>query len=196
MNKIKSMMKEYPVINGYIIICLVCLVTNMVTFGAFNNYVLALPGTLISIPCISYKLVTYIFGHSGIQHFLNNMLMLVLTGPTVEKRIGSKKLIICMLITAIATGIVNGILFKTGLVGASGVVYMLIMMMLLTGRSVKQLRDIFKYPFSLIAMVYYFGSEIISAFVVNDNISHFAHLFGGICGVIMAIVINKRGSVQ
>ena len=57
--------------------------------------------------------VTLIFRHSGWSHFIGNASYLLLLGPILEEKYGSKELIEVKGITAIAMGLVNYIFFLT-----------------------------------------------------------------------------------
>jgi len=123
-------------------------------------------------------LFLYTIGHdyTGIAHLLGNLTFILLIGPIVEEKYGSKKLLIMMAITALATAILYILIFDEGLVGASGIVFMLIILVSFT--NVKQ----GGIPLTFILVfVLFVGQEIYNIFD-QDNVSQFAHIAGGIIG--------------
>lgn len=81
-----------------------------------------------------------------------------------------------MLVTAFVTGILNVLFFPTGLMGASGIVFMLILLVSFTNVSAGQI----PVTFILVALLF-IGKEVIQSTEANQ-ISEAAHIIGGICG--------------
>jgi len=81
-----------------------------------------------------------------------------------------------MLITALVTGILNVLLFNSYLMGASGVVFMMILLSSFTNFSRGEIPLTF-----ILVLILYMGVQVFSSFE-QDNISHFAHIIGGLCG--------------
>ena len=107
---------------------------------------------------------TYIFGHVDTLHLVGNLSIILLLGPLIELKYGTKRMLIMTLSTAGLTAILHTLLWDNGLLGA-----------LLNSRGNE-------IPFTFILIVLlYLGQEIYSSFQ-KDNISHFAHLFGGAMG--------------
>ena len=78
-------------------------------------------------PLFFVRLFGHVLGHSGIQHFLGNMTLLLVLGPPLEEKYGSKTLLVGIAFTAVTSGILQCILFpNAALLGASGIVFMLI----------------------------------------------------------------------
>jgi rhomboid protease GluP len=121
--------------------------------------------------------IFYIFGHANLTHFIGNMSILLLLGPIIELKYGFNQLISMTVLTAVLTGILHTILWDNGLLGCSGIVFMFIVLVTLLNAKGKEL------PFNFILVVLlYLGQEIYSS-LQKDEISHFAHLFGGAMGV-------------
>jgi membrane associated rhomboid family serine protease len=119
---------------------------------------------------------THVMGHASWSHLINNFMLILLIGPMLEESYGSKDLLIMILITAFATGILNVFLFQSYLMGASGIAFMMILLSSFTNFSKGEI------PLTFIFMlVLYMGVQLLSSFN-NDNISHFAHIIGGLCG--------------
>lgn len=134
------------------------------------------------------RLFGHVLGHANLSHYINNMMMLLLAGPMLEEKYGSRLLLEMILITAFVTGIVNVMLFSTGLLGASGIVFMMIILSSVT--SVKE----GKIPLTLIVVVIlYLGEQIAAGILSADNISQLTHIVGGVCGGIFGLLLqNKR----
>lgn len=124
------------------------------------------------------RLFLHIFGHADINHFLSNFSFILLLGPILESSYGTGGLTIMTVITALVTGVLNILLFKTGLMGASGIVFMMILLASFTNFN----RGEIPLTFVLI-MVLYLGREVFNAFSSN-TISEFGHIIGGLCGSI------------
>ncbi|MGB4626831.1 MAG: rhomboid family intramembrane serine protease [Erysipelotrichaceae bacterium] len=139
-------------------------------------------------PMMYVRLITHIFGHLGWDHFFGNMSYILLLGPMVEEKYGSDKLIVKIFATALITGILNNVLFpNVALCGASGIVFMLIVLSSVT--SVKS----GKLPLTLVlVLIIYLGAEVYNAIMVTDSISQFTHIIGGICGSIFGLFSDKN----
>ncbi|HWU89409.1 MAG TPA: rhomboid family intramembrane serine protease, partial [Kofleriaceae bacterium] len=128
-------------------------------------------------------LVTHILGHASWQHLLGNFMLILLVGPMLEERYGSAKLLGMILATALVTGLVNLAFFNTGLIGASGIVFMMILL-----ASTANIRQ-GEIPLTFIAVaVIYLGGEIVRAVRDDDQISQMAHLIGGVVGAVFGFV--------
>ena len=136
-------------------------------------------------PLTYLRLFTHILGHNAWDHFRNNFLIILLIGPMIEEKYGSINLLIMILITALVTGIVNTIFSKKSLLGASGIVYMLIIL----GSFVNIQEG--TIPITLILIfIFYIVDEVNGLlFKKRDNISHGGHLIGAIIGCIYGIYI-------
>jgi GlpG protein len=122
------------------------------------------------------SLLTYVFGHSSIEHLLGNMSLLLILGPIIELKYGTQRFVMMSIITAIVTGVLHTLLWDNHLLGFSGLVFMYIVLSTLLNIRNREI------PFTFIlVVVLYFGMEILSS-LKETQISHFAHLFGGAMG--------------
>jgi membrane associated rhomboid family serine protease len=133
-------------------------------------------------------LFTHVIGHADWNHLLSNFSFILLLGPILEENCGSLSLFIMIAITAFVTGVLNILLFSTGLLGASGVVFMMILLASFTNFS----RGEIPLTFILILIIY-LGREIFNSFA-NDNISEFAHIIGGFCGSLFGFFRPARAA--
>lgn len=133
------------------------------------------------------RMVTYVMGHSDMSHYVGNFFLIILLGPMLEEKYGSKALLIMMLLTAIAGGIVNVLIATTALRGASGIVFMFIVLSSFT--SVQS----GKIPLTMVLVVIiYIGKEVVNGVFSADNISQLTHILGGLCGIAFGLYYNKK----
>lgn len=133
------------------------------------------------------KLFTHVLGHANIQHFIGNFTMILLLGPILESVYGSGFLLLSILITALATGLSNTILFpNVVLLGASGVVFMMIMLASITNFSKGEVPLTF-----ILIMIVYLGGQVWDALTKQDNISQFSHIIGGLVGSFLGFYRKK-----
>lgn len=133
-----------------------------------------------------YKLVSHAIGHANWEHLLGNFTFILLIGPILEEKYGSSNILFMMIVTALVTGIVNVLFFQTALLGASGIVFMLIVLISFTNIKGNEI------PVTLIVIILLFlTKEIIGMFQQND-ISEAAHLIGGASGGIFGFFFSKN----
>jgi membrane associated rhomboid family serine protease len=124
------------------------------------------------------KLFTHPIGHSGLDHFVSNFGFILLLGPILELSYGSVTLLIMMLVTAVVTGALNVLLFpSTVLLGASGIVFMMILLASITNFEKGQIPLTF-----ILVLVLFLGKELWNGIANRDQISQFAHIIGGLVG--------------
>ncbi len=133
------------------------------------------------------RFVTHVLGHSSFAHYSGNITLMLVIGPTLEERYGSRTILVAMLITAFISGLIQWIAFPgTALLGASGIVFMMILMASLGGMRSGGI------PLTLILVfAIYIGQEIVAAFTQTDNISQLTHIIGGICGAVIGVGLRK-----
>jgi rhomboid protease GluP len=136
------------------------------------------------------RLFSYILGHANWAHFSGNFIIILITGPMLEEKYGSKVLIQLILVTAFVTGVIHVIFSSAALLGASGIVYMFIILSSFTNAQKG------KIPLTLIIVFFVFvGREIFGGAFAQDNISQLAHIIGGLCGALFAFKIKSSPGV-
>jgi len=175
-----------PVILGLTFLSLIILLGNYITKG-FLNSILAIRYTSFLDPFMYLRLFTHVIAHQDLAHFTGNFLLILAVGPMVEEKYGSRTLLIMICITAVITGLVNILFFRNiMLIGASGLVFMLILLASFTNISVR------KIPITVLLVgILYIGNEIISGIAADDNISQISHIIGGLCGGAFGFFIHK-----
>ena len=178
-----------PVVLGFSAICLIALVLSIVTKGMTNKLLFMTYHSSLTNPLTYLRFFTHIFGHSGVEHFMGNITYILLLGPLLEEKYGSKLLIHSLIITALITGIVNYVLFPhIALCGASGVVFTFILLSSFTGFKDKEI----PLTFILVAIIF-IGQQVYEGIMVQDNISNLSHVLGGVVGSVMGYLLNKNG---
>ena len=173
-----------PVVLTFFFISFFVLILNAITKGSSNRLLFSTYRSSILNPLTYIRLFTHCLGHINWNHFMNNFLYILLIGPMLEEKYGSINILIMILITAGVTGIINGLIGKYQLLGASGIVYMFIIL-----SSLVNLQN-GKIPVTLILIfIFYIANEIIAGLFKKDNVSHLGHLIGAICGCIYGFYI-------
>ena len=134
------------------------------------------------------RLFGHVLGHANWEHFLNNMLLLLVVGPPMEEKYGSIPLLRGILLTALISGILQCALFPhSALLGASGIVFMLIMLSSLAGSKNGGIPITF-----ILVGVLYLSQQVYSILFIQDNVANFMHIVGGICGTAFGFAVRKR----
>lgn len=177
-----------PVILSFALISLVVLLLDGVTGGVSTHRFFCVYHSSLSDPLTYVRLFGHVLGHTGYSHYMGNMLLLLLVGPTVESRCGSRATLLFIVITAVVTGVVHYAFFPGSvLLGASGVVFMLIVLSSFTDTKKGGI------PITMILVVaLYLGREIIDGLVVKDTVSQLTHIIGGICGLVFGFAEHGK----
>ena len=165
-----------PVVLTFSLVCLIVYGINVLTDGASNRLLFCTYFTSWADPLMYVRLFGHVLGHASWDHFLGNITYILLIGPMLESRYGHKTLLEMIVITALVTGLVNNLFFSTGLLGASGIVFMMIVL-----ASISEVRDN-RIPLTFIlCCVIWIGGQIIAS-MSQDNISQLTHIVGGLLG--------------
>ncbi|MFM2375901.1 MAG: hypothetical protein RLZZ165_998 [Bacteroidota bacterium] len=178
-----------PVVLGFTLAaCVVQLLSSTILPGLNAHYFSATGFFDFGRIADYFRLFSHILGHQNWAHLIGNFSFILLIGPILEEKYGSRKLLLMILVTALATASINNIFWDTGIMGASGIVFM----MILLGSLVNFTAGTIPITFILIVALY-LGREIFDAVTVKDNVSQFAHIMGGICGMIFGFFLGKGG---
>jgi len=186
MKKIK-ITNNAPVILYFSLISLVVLILHYVTGRKSTELLFSSYHSSLASPLTYVRFFTHALGHSGWQHYIGNISMLLLLGPMLEEKYGSKKILMIMLITAFTAGVANYFLFpKIAILGASGIVFAFIMLTSFTSFHEGEI------PITVILVALIFvGREVLSGITVSDNVSNFSHILGGAVGSVIGYRFNK-----
>ena len=185
---LKKIQYNAPVTLSFALISLIILGANIVTNGLLNSYFFSIYFTSFKDPLLYIRVFTHVLGHAGWQHYFSNIMYLLLLGPMLEEKYGSNALLGGILVTAAATGIAHLILDPyTALLGASGIVFMMILLASFASFTQGHI----PLTFILIAVIY-LGNEIATGITSADNVSQLSHVIGGVFGAILGFFFKKN----
>jgi GlpG protein len=169
-----------PVIISYLFLSLIACFFNFITKGKTNKLFFTSYPSSIWNPLSYIRLFTHAIGHKDFDHLVHNFLFILLIGPMIEEKYGSIPLIIMFLITSFVIALFNLIFNRYSITGASGNVYMLIVL-----SSFSNITE-GKIPLTLILiLIFYVFSEIKKSVLEgNRTIYHDGHLIGAIMGIV------------
>ena len=176
-----------PVILCLTLIGLVVLIIDLAT-PVDTTMLLGTRRTTLIDPMQYVRLISHVTVHANVGHYVGNFMMILAIGPMVEEKYGSGRLLLITIITALITGLVNVIFFPGSVVvGASGIVFMLILMASFT--NIRQ----GKLPITvLLVAVLYIGNEVLLGLFTTDNISRISHIIGGLCGAVFSFGFHAK----
>lgn len=175
-----------PIILSFVFISFFSFVLGLLTKGVTTRLFFSVYPSSMYNPFTYIRVFTHVLGHVDWSHYINNMLIILVLGPLLEEKYGSRKIIMIILATAFFSGIANMILFpNTRLLGASGIVFAFILLSSITSFE----QGSIPLTFLLVAVVY-IGGQILDAVFIKNNISNSTHIIGGIVGTICGYCIN------
>lgn len=189
MKKRISITFNAPTVLTFVLICFVVTIIGIFTNQKSTTLVFTTYRASLLDPLTYLRFFTHVFGHAGWSHFLGNACYLLLLGPMLEEKHGSKLLIITMVITAFVTALINFIFFPgVGLCGASGIVFAFIVLASFTGFRKGEIPLTF-----ILVVVIYIGQQVVDGLFTKDNVSQMAHIVGGLVGAVVGYVANLKG---
>ena len=177
-----------PIVLSYVLLCMVVTLLGIITKGRITQSLFMTHHSSLLQPLTYLYFFTHVLGHDGWTHFIANASYLLLLGPMLEEKYGSKSIFWVIIVTAFVTGIINYMFFwNVGLCGASGVVFAFIVLASFTNFSEGEI------PLSYILVVGIFiGQQIYEGMVEQNDISNMAHIVGGIIGALLGYKYNKK----
>ena len=177
-----------PVILGFAILCFAAMVLDFITRGAANHAFFSVYRSSLLSQLTYVRLFGHVLGHAGWAHFFGNITLILVVGPLLEEKYGSANLLFVILATALTTGLVHFIFFpRVGLLGASGVVFALILLSSFTSMKEGEI----PLTFLLVAVIY-IGQQVYEGLFVHDNVSNLTHILGGVVGAGLGFVMNRN----
>ena len=167
------------VIITYLILSLTAWLLNSITRGKTNKIFFSNYRSSFFNPLTYIRLFTHSIGHKDWDHLVSNFLFILLIGPMIEEKYGSINLLCMFLITSLIIALFNIIFNNYSITGASGNVYMLIVLSSFSNISEG------KIPITLILIfLFYITSEIRKSILEgNKKVYHDGHLIGALCGI-------------
>lgn len=185
-----------PVTLSFAVICTVIMLLDVFLFNKhLSNALFIIPGGRNSIhpfdwksPIDYFRLFSHIFGHSNWAHLISNMSLILLLGPILEDRYGSPMLTLMMITTSLVTGVINACFITVPEMGASDIVFMMIILTSYTSLAKNEI----PLSFILVFILYVGGQFYNAKSLQTDGISVVAHIAGGLCGSLFAFLITPK----
>ena len=176
-----------PAVLTFALACVAVQVVNVLTHGAGNRVLFSTYRASLLNPLTWLRCVTHVLGHADWNHLLNNMMLLLVLGPMLEEKYGTKNIVFVMLATAVATAVLNMIFFpNVALLGASGIVFAMVLLSSITSTDGHTI----PLTFVLVAVLY-IGQQVYEGLFVADNISQMGHIVGGLVGTALGFVMSR-----
>ena len=176
-----------PAVLTFTALCVVARLLGILTKGDSDKLVFSVYRASLLDPLTYVRCVAHVLGHVSWSHLLGNVMYILILGPMIEEKYGTKNTALVMLVTAAVTGIINMAFFPgIILMGASGVVFAMILMASITTREDRTI----PVTFILVALLY-LGQQVWQGVFRKDNISQMAHIVGGVVGSVMGFVLRK-----
>lgn len=179
-----------PIVLTFTLISAAVMVAANSTGGAVGYWFSTQPGLPWSELSTYFRLFSHIFGHANWDHLFGNFTIILLIGPLLEEKYGSQTMMVMIGVTALITSLLNNFFFSTGLMGASGIVFMMIL--LSSFANLKQGHIPLTF---VIIVVLFLGKEVYNSLKM-DNVSQFAHILGGICGSIFGFAQKDLAALR
>ena len=177
-----------PVVLTFVVISLGAMIANYLTAGLSNKLLFMTYHSSLASPMTYVRFFTHVLGHANWSHYISNMMYMLLLGPMLEEKYGSRTIVEVILITGLMAGLANWFLFPTvALCGASSVVFAFILMTSFTSFREGEI------PLTVILVaVIFIGQQVYEGIFVADNISNMAHIVGGLVGAAAGYTLNKK----
>ena len=162
MKKLKSHITiNAPVTITFSLICFVMTILGMITGKTMD--IMFGTSSIIGIIC-------HVFVHGGgWGHMTGNVMMLLILGPLLEEKYGSRRLAQMMFINTLVTGILlHFFMPMTSVTGASGIVFMMVLLASFTGNTTNGMIPVT----AILVGILYLGQEIWDMLFAVDTISH------------------------
>lgn len=173
-----------PVILTYALLASVILLISQL-FVDIMPFFTVYPEVDFTNPVWYFRLFSHVLGHGSWEHLVGNFTIILLVGPILEEKYGSKDLLLMIVVTAFVIGLLQVIFFSNALLGASGIAFMLILLASYTRTRSGGI------PLSfLLIVVLFLGKELYQSFA-TDQVSQFAHIIGGILGGLFGFVWER-----
>lgn len=177
-----------PVILGFTLVCFAALVLNVLTKGTANDLIFSIYRAPLSSPFTYVRFLGHVCGHANWEHFLGNIMLILVVGPLLEEKYGSGDIFFVIIATALVTGIVHFVCFPhVQLLGASGVVFAFILLSSFTSFR----EGTIPLTFLLVAVIY-IGGQVYNGLFVQDNVANLTHILGGLVGAWIGYLGNKN----
>ena len=176
-----------PAILTFTGLCVIARILSMLTGGASDKLLFSVYRSSMLDPLTYVRCFTHVLGHASWDHLLGNLMYILILGPMIEEKYGTRNTALVIAVTAAVTGIINMAFFPgVMLLGASGVVFAMILMASITTTEDRTIPVTF-----ILVAVLYLGQQIWQGLFQKDSISQMAHIAGGAVGSVMGFLLSK-----
>ena len=188
--KKKTLHLQYnsPAVLSFALLSLGVLLLNLFTGGRSNRMLFSVYRCSLLDPLAYPRFFLHVLGHANFTHYISNMMLILVVGPPLEEKYGSRPLLWAIGVTALVSGLVHWLFFPgAALLGASGIVFMMIVMSSLAGMKEGKL------PLTLVlVLLLYLGGEILDGLTRQDKVSQLTHIIGGLCGAGLGLAFRRK----
>ena len=169
-----------PVILTFALLSLLALALGKLTGGWTTQNLFCVYRSPLTDLLTYPRFFLHVLGNPDFAACCTNIVIMLAVGPMAEERFGSKRLLFAIAVTALVTGLVLWFFFpNAALMGASGVVFMLIVLASFAGVRGGTI------PLTLIlVLALYLGGEIVQAVTGEAGLQQLTYIAGGVVGVI------------
>ena len=185
MDYLKYIQYNSVVTLSYFFICLIIQIINGLSRNEFSTKYLTCSRYRITDVRFYTGVLTHAIAHGDWDHFINNMTILLLLGPSVEERYGSIPFLIMLLITTVLVGYINMVITSKSIYGASSNTSMLIVLASFASASQG------KIPLTVILICLIYFVREIKRILKRDGSYHVGHIMGYICGLVFGFYFMK-----
>ena len=177
-----------PVTLTFALLCLLALALNGLTGGWTTSHLFSVYRCSLADPLAFVRFFGHVLGHANLSHLVGNLGLMLVLGAGLENRYGSFSVFWAIVFTALVSGLIHFVFFPgTALLGASGVVFMMILLSAFGGMKSGTI------PLTLIfVFLFYLGGELWDAIFVQDDVSQLTHIIGGLCGTLIGFWRGSR----
>lgn len=180
-----------PVIITYLLVSIGAWCLSVITKGKTNKLLFTSYRSSMLNPFTYVRLFTHSIGHKDWNHLVSNFLYILLIGPMIEEKYGSVNLLVMLLLTSLVIGLFNTIFSNYVITGASGNVYMLIVL-----SSFSNIAE-GKIPLTLVLIfLFYITTELKNGLVEgNKKVYHDGHILGALCGLAFGFLLLHNPNI-
>lgn len=177
-----------PVTLTFALLCLLALALNGLTGGWTTSHLFSVYRCSLADPLAFVRFFGHVLGHANLSHLVGNLGLMLVLGAGLEDRYGSFSVFWAIVFTALVSGLIHFVFFPgTALLGASGVVFMMILLSAFGSMKSGTI------PLTLIfVFLFYLGGELWDAIFVQDDVSQLTHIIGGLCGTLIGFWRGSR----
>ena len=103
-----------PVVLTFSLLSLGALIFGMLTGGGSTRLLFCVYRAPLTDPLTYVRMFTHVLGHANYTHFIGNIMLLLVIGPPLEEKYGSRRLLGCVVLTALISGLVQFLLRPAG----------------------------------------------------------------------------------